>query len=91
MRSAVLAFATLCVSTTFATKGVDYSSLQSEGTHACWKNAGIDFAIPRSYMSYGAFDNNGPANVRNARAAGIPYVDVYMFPCRAKPAADQVN
>jgi hypothetical protein len=42
-------------------------------------------------MSYGAFDSHGLQNVKNARAAGIPYVDVYMFPCRGKSAADQVH
>lgn len=52
---------------------------------------GIDFAIPRAYCSYGGVDYNGAANVNNARAAGIPYVDVYMFPCPGKSATAQVN
>ena len=47
----------------------------------------MTFAIPRAYLSYGAFDSNGPKNVANARAAGIPYVDIYMFPCAGKSAA----
>lgn len=81
----------LFVSTILATRGVDYSTLQSVSTHTCWKNSGIDFAIPRAYMSYGAFDSNGLHNVNNARSAGIPYVDIYMFPCRSKSAITQVS
>lgn len=55
------------------------------------KNAGYTFAIPRAWKSYGAFDSNAPANVKNAKAAGIQYVDVYMFPCRGQSATNQVN
>ena len=92
MRTAtVLMTAALCLGSALATRGVDYSTAQSLATHQCWKNNGISFAIPRAYMSYGAFDSNGPANVANARKAGIPYVDIYMFPCRGKGAAAQVN
>ena len=32
-------------------------------------------------MSLGQPDPNAPQTIANARAAGIPYVDVYMFPC----------
>jgi len=48
----------------------------------------MNFAIPRAYCSYGAIDGNGATNVNNARGAGIPYVDVYMFPCRGRSAQD---
>ena len=89
MRS--LVFPALLATAALATHGVDYSTLQSVATHQCWKNNGMDFVIPRAYMSYGAFDNNGPANVANAHAAGIPYVDIYMFPCRSKDANQQVS
>ena len=51
----------------------------------------MSFAIPRAYKSYGAFDSNAVTNIKNARAAGIPYVDVYMFPCRGKSASSQVT
>ncbi len=61
MRS-VIALASL-VATAFATKGVDYSTVQSVSTHSCWKQNGISFAIPRAYCSYGAFDPNGLTNV----------------------------
>ena len=60
-------------------------------THQCLKNNGVSFAIPRAYYSYGAFDPNGATNVAHAREAGIPYVDIYMFPCRGKSAASQVS
>ena len=89
MRSLVIS--ALLATAAFATQGVDYSTLQSVATHQCWKNNGMNFAIPRAYKSYGAFDSNGPANVANAHAAGIPYVDIYMFPCRSKSADAQVS
>ena len=38
----------------------------------------------------GKFDDNAVKSIQTARAAGIPSVDVYLFPCRGKPAADQV-
>jgi hypothetical protein len=52
---------------------------------------GMSFAVPRAWCSYGGADSNANANINNARAAGLPYVDVYMFPCRGKSATDQVN
>ena len=90
MRS-VVAMAALCLTSVLATKGVDYSTPQSVSTHQCWKNNGMSFAIPRAYKSYGAFDSNAIQNVANAHAAGIPYVDIYMFPCRGKSASAQVS
>ena len=33
------------------------------------------------YICIGHPDPNAPGNIANARAAGIEYVDVYMFPC----------
>jgi len=53
----------LLVSSAFATWGVDYSTPQSLETHQCWKSNGVDFAIPRAYKSYGAFDYNAISNV----------------------------
>ena len=54
---------------------------------SCLRNAGYTFAIPRAWYSYGALDVNVKANIVNARAAGMPNVDVYMFPCRGKSAS----
>ena len=77
---------TMLVGAALASKGVDYSTLQSVATHQCWKTNGMSFAIPRAYCSFGGMDEHGRQNVANARAAGIPYVDIYMFPCRGKSA-----
>ena len=91
MRSAaVLISAALCLSTAWATQGIDYATAETKATHQCWKNAGMSFAIPRAWRSYGSFDPNGPTNVANARAAGFQFVDIYMFPCRGKSATSQV-
>ena len=55
---------------------------------SCLKQNGIDFAIPRAWHSYGAFDTDIIDNVSGAKAAGLEYVDVYLFPCRSKSATD---
>lgn len=85
------AFLALFTSVATATVGVDLSTLASTSTYSCMKSNGMNFAIPRAYCSYGGVDANGKTNVANAKAAGIQYVDVYMFPCRSKSATDQVN
>ena len=51
----------------------------------------MGFAIPRAWHSGGTFDTNAIGNINNAHAAGIPNVDVYMFPCRSKSASTQVS
>ena len=51
----------------------------------------MHFAIARAWRSSGTMDPNAAQNINNARAAGIPNVDVYLFPCRGKSAADQVS
>ena len=33
------------------------------------------------FLLVGEPDENAKANIANARAAGLKYVDVYMFPC----------
>lgn len=85
------AFFALLATSTYATVGVDLSTLASSSTYSCLKNNGMNFAIPRAWCSYGAADANGPSQVINARAAGVPYVDIYMFPCRSHSGPDQVN
>lgn len=57
---------------------------------------GASFAIPRVYRSSGSVDPNGASNINNARAAGIKYVDGYIFPCYscgnpAKQMDDTIN
>jgi hypothetical protein len=83
------ALASLAFQSTQATLGVDVSAKVSNW--GCLKQAGYDFAIPRAWCSYGGIDANINSNIANAHAAGFKYVDVYMFPCRGKSAADQVN
>jgi len=81
------------IQTSQATYGVDVSSPVSSSTFTCMRNAGYSFAIVRAYQSTGSPDPNVVATVRNAHAAGVPYVDVYMFPCPrcGKSAAAQVS
>lgn len=45
------------------------------------------------FLVTGSVDPNAVVNIKNARAAGIPYVDVYLFPCPkcAKSASEQVD
>ena len=64
------------------------SSLVSVSSYSCMKSDGYDFSVPRAWCSFGGMDSNANANVANARSAGLPYVDVYMFPCRGKSATD---
>ena len=72
-------------------RGVDFSTLLSVSEFECLKNDGMHFAIPRAWRSSGTPDPNAVQNIKNARAAGIANVDVYLFPCRGKSAADQVK
>lgn len=54
------------------------------------KDNGKDFAIIRTWHSYGKVDDSGIQSIKNARSAGISYVDAYLFPCRSKRADVQV-
>ena len=84
-----LTLLSLAVGTVSAiTRGVDLYSTTAD--FSCIKNAGYDFAIQRSWHSFGGMDTAAVPNIKKAREAGIKYVDVYMFPCRAKSASDQV-
>ncbi len=73
-----------------ATTGVDFSTPLTDKEFECFKSKGIGFVIPRAWLSGGAFDHNSIENIKRAHAAGIPEVDVYMFPCRGKSADSQV-
>eukprot|EP00744_Colponema_vietnamica_P000670 GILI01001182.1.p1 GENE.GILI01001182.1~~GILI01001182.1.p1 ORF type:complete len:218 (+),score=78.59 GILI01001182.1:48-701(+) len=72
-----------------ATDGGDISEYYSASTFSCCRNNGWDFVIVRSYCSFGGRDNNAPATLAQAEAAGIPYRDVYHFPCMNKISAAQ--
>jgi hypothetical protein len=42
---------------------------------------GYKFAIVRAYRNNGIVDANSPRTIKNARAAGLNYVDAYLLPC----------
>ncbi len=65
-----------------AAYGTDVSTLVSVDQWKCLLQNGFgSFAIPRGFKSVGDHDANGAQNIKNARAAGIKYVDYYIFPC----------
>jgi len=78
---ALLLLFSYCIHFTFAVTGVDISQGVSEADFACLKNLGRSFAVTRAYQSIGRVDPNAVANIEHARAAGIAYVDAYLFPC----------
>eukprot|EP01084_Bolivina_argentea_P027494 51105_1 len=73
-----------------ATEGVDLSTASNEWS-CLHSTDGFDFSICRAWKSYGAFDSTSITNLNNAAKAGVPYNDVYLFPCRGKSAASQVD
>jgi len=80
----------LLATVAFATDGGDVSEYYSSGTFSCCKNNGWNFVIIRSYCSFGGVDPNAPATLAQAKAAGLPYRDIYHFPCMSVSAATQV-
>jgi GH25 family lysozyme M1 (1,4-beta-N-acetylmuramidase) len=70
---------------------IDYSTLLTVDELKCMRNNGMSLALPRAWRSSGTIDTNAVQNIKNAHDAGFPGVDVYLFPCRGKSAADQVN
>ena len=61
--------------------GFDMSGTTTTADLECMLAAGYKNFIVRAWHSTGTFDTNAPAAIANAHAAGIPFVDVYMFPC----------
>ena len=65
--------------------GVDVSQSVSESQWKCLQSPGgqgpVEFAIVRVYRSSGTLDPNGASSIIAAKAAGIKYVDGYIFPC----------
>jgi len=65
-----------------AVTGVDISTLVSEAEFRCMSTShGVRFVVPRGFQSGGRVDPAVVHNIRNAKAAGISRVDVYLFPC----------
>jgi hypothetical protein len=75
----------LCFAVAAATVGVDVSSAVSESEWKCLQTPGgqgpIEYAIVRVWRSTGSADPAAAATIKAARAAGIKYVDGYIFPC----------
>eukprot|EP01012_Entosiphon_sulcatum_P004616 TRINITY_DN1186_c0_g1_i1.p1 TRINITY_DN1186_c0_g1~~TRINITY_DN1186_c0_g1_i1.p1 ORF type:complete len:211 (-),score=26.78 TRINITY_DN1186_c0_g1_i1:38-670(-) len=65
----------------YCTTGVDVSSPISTSAWQCLRGQGKSFAVVRAYQSNGVVDPNGAQTIKNAHAAGFPYVDAYIFPC----------
>uniref|UniRef100_A0A0N5AJI7 Lysozyme n=1 Tax=Syphacia muris TaxID=451379 RepID=A0A0N5AJI7_9BILA len=79
---------------TLATTGFDASQAVSTSQFQCLWNNNYRFFIARVYKSYGAVDNTGIQNIKNANAAGWVYTDGYIFPCHSstcKSAKAQVR
>jgi hypothetical protein len=70
--------------------GVDVSQLFPVSAYQCLKSNGYGFAIVRGYCSFGGIDHNAVQSLTNAKAAGL-ITDVYLFPCRSKSPATQVD
>jgi len=70
-------------------KGLDLSD--PVDNFQCLKDAGYSFVIPRGYQSKEGNWWPSVQNIRNARAAGMEFVDVYFFPCREWNVRDQLN
>eukprot|EP01105_Mastigella_eilhardi_P015705 TRINITY_DN3593_c0_g1_i3.p1 TRINITY_DN3593_c0_g1~~TRINITY_DN3593_c0_g1_i3.p1 ORF type:complete len:125 (-),score=30.43 TRINITY_DN3593_c0_g1_i3:74-421(-) len=81
MKAAALLLLSALVGSAFAATGIDVSQLFSTSDWSCVSSYGYTFAIIRCYCSTGHTDSNCAQSIRNAKAAGIQYVDVYIFPC----------
>ena len=70
---------------TRAVTGVDVSQAVSESDWNCLQSPGgqgaVAFGVARVYSELGHVDTTGIATVKAARAAGIKYMDGYIFPC----------
>ena len=72
--------------------GFDLSSATTLASMQCMAAAGFERIVIRAYHSSGIIDTNAVTTIGYANQAGIPVVDVYIFPCAtcAIPAANQV-
>lgn len=82
MRALLLVALAVIPAAVMAVRGGDVSQATSQSTFSCAvSNGNWQFAITRSYQSFGQPDPNAASNIANAKAAGIQYVDAYHFPC----------
>ena len=78
------------VGTTAMLAGVDVAVAVNASQWQCLAKAGVQWSVARGWHSYGAMDQQCESNLKGAAAAGIKQRDVYLFPCRGKPASEQV-
>jgi len=74
----------IAVPAAFCVLGFDISYYQgavSQETFTCMKNKGYDFAIIQAWIGGYNINKNYVQNWKNAKAAGIKYVDIYVFAC----------
>lgn len=88
MKMLIVSLALISLATCYL--GADVSQLFPTSGYQCLKNNGYHFVIPRGYCSFGGVDHNVINSLNNIRAAGL-ITDVYLFPCRSKSAAAQVD
>lgn len=60
--------------------GVDVSSLPTSSFFSCFLSSGYTSFIMRGFRSSGSVDSNVVSALQLANAAGVPHIDVYMFP-----------
>jgi len=60
--------------------GVDVSTSISSSTASCFASS-YGFIIPRGFKSSGYVDSAVCTTLNNAKNAGIPYRETYLFPC----------
>ena len=78
----------MLIVSTYAAEVVDLAG--SVDAYECFMENGVRHVIVRAYHSYGKIDTEAQKNVGLANAAGLS-TDVYMFPCRGKDPATQVD
>ena len=71
--------------------GFDAIQSMSVATLQCLHNNGYRFYVARVWESIGRIDSTGFQNIKNAHAAGFPYVDGYVFPCHKSGCASPAN
>eukprot|EP00766_Chilomastix_caulleryi_P001023 gnl/Chilomastix_caulleri/2002.p1 GENE.gnl/Chilomastix_caulleri/2002~~gnl/Chilomastix_caulleri/2002.p1 ORF type:complete len:220 (-),score=38.12 gnl/Chilomastix_caulleri/2002:63-722(-) len=83
------------IGSTFAISyGFDHSVYQgnvSVSSYQCLKNNGKTFAILQAQQSNGSINSYAVTQYNNAKAAGIKYIDWYIFPTINKSASSQIN
>ncbi len=70
--------------------GFDFAGAYQTSTLECLKNQSLSFVIVRGFHSYGSIDKAAAQTLINAKSIGLE-TDIYMFPCRGKDAAAQVD